>query len=76
MKFTKIREAYDTVGDEQKRKMYDSTGMKDGEQGGDPFGGGGFGGGGFGGFGGGRRQQGFDEEIFDDFASFFNMDGQ
>ena len=44
--------------------------MKDGEMGQDPFGGAG----GFGGFGQGRR--GFDEEIFDDFASFFNMDGQ
>lgn len=44
--------------------------MKDGEMGQDPFGGAG----GFGGFGQGRK--GFDEEIFDDFASFFNMDGQ
>ena len=37
-KFTKIREAYDTLGDEQKRKTYDRTGIKDGE---DPFGAGG-----------------------------------
>lgn len=32
-KFQKIREAYDTLGEESKRKMYDQTWMKDGEMG-------------------------------------------
>lgn len=56
------------MGDETKRKTYDRTGMKDGE---DPFGAaGGF-------WGAGKPgNQHFDEEIFEDFASFFNMDGQ
>lgn len=67
--------AYETLGDEGKRKVYDQTGMNADEQsqaGGDPFGG--FGGG----FWGGRqgpRDQGFEEEIFGDFESFFNMGG-
>ncbi|MBQ9124928.1 MAG: molecular chaperone DnaJ [Acholeplasmatales bacterium] len=64
-KFKEINEAYDTLGDEQKKARYDQFGHEDPTQG---FGGGqGFGGfGGFGGgfddilnsfFGGGRRQQ-------------------
>ncbi|MCC3237516.1 DnaJ domain-containing protein, partial [Pediococcus acidilactici] len=59
-KFKDINEAYDVLGDAQKRAQYDQFGSADGNAG---FGGGGFGDqGGFGGFGGG----------FDDiFSSFF-----
>lgn len=46
-KFEEINEAYETLGDDQKKRIYDSTGMTGDEQnqagGGDPFGG--FGGG-------------------------------
>ena len=53
-KFAEINEAYETLGDEQKKRIYDTTGMSGDEQqqagaGGDPFAG--FGGG-FGGFSG------------------------
>ena len=51
-KFAEINEAYETLGDESKKRVYDSTGMTGDEQqqAGDPFGG--FGGGfsGFSGF--------------------------
>jgi molecular chaperone DnaJ len=47
-KFAEINEAYETLGDESKKRVYDQTGMTGDEQqqagGGDPFGG-------FGGFG-------------------------
>jgi molecular chaperone DnaJ len=48
-KFAEINNAYETLGDDQKKKVYDQTGMTGDEQqqaGGDPFGGmgGGFGG--------------------------------
>lgn len=53
-KFEEINEAYETLGDESKKRVYDTTGMSGDEQrqaGGDPFGG--FGGSqGFSGFGG------------------------
>ncbi|MCT3583666.1 DnaJ domain-containing protein, partial [Levilactobacillus brevis] len=61
-KFKEVQDAYDVLGDEQKRANYDQYGSADGAQGG--FGG--FGGGqqgGFGGFGGGG---GFDD-IFNQF---------
>lgn len=55
-KFAELNEAYETLGDEQKRQVYDTTGMSGDEQQqagagpGGPFGGfGGFGGGGQGG---------------------------
>jgi len=91
-KFAEFNEAYETLGDEQKRQVYDQTGMSGdeqaqaGAQGGDPFGG-------FGGFGGGPGGQGnFWEnfqgghpgqggggnfkDIFEGFEDFFNMGGQ
>lgn len=48
-KYKEIQEAYETLGDEQKRANFDQYGSADGPQG---FGGQGFGGQGFGGFGG------------------------
>lgn len=55
-KYKEIQEAYETLGDPQKRQMYDQFGSTDGQTGGNPFGGGGggFSSGGFsfeGGFG-------------------------
>ena len=41
-KFEEINEAYETLGDESKKRVYDTTGMSGDEQrqaGGDPFGG-------------------------------------
>ena len=52
-KYKEVQEAYETLGDEQKRAMYDQYGATDGQPGG---GQGGFGG--FGGFGGGGAQYG------------------
>jgi len=55
-KFASINNAYETLSDESKRKVYDQTGMTGDEQAQDPFGGQnpftgqGFGGGGFDGF--------------------------
>lgn len=49
-KFANINNAYETLSDEGKRKVYDQTGMTGDEQAQDPFGGQNpFGGGGFGG---------------------------
>ena len=49
-KFSKINNAYETLSDEGKRRVYDQTGMTGDEQAQDPFGGQGpFGAGGFGG---------------------------
>ncbi|MCK3655016.1 molecular chaperone DnaJ [Pasteurellaceae bacterium Macca] len=69
-KFKEIKEAYEVLGDGEKRAMYDQYGHQAFEQGGAGGFGGGFGGGGFGGFedifsemfgggfgGGGRRQR-------------------
>jgi len=53
-KFAEVNEADEVLGDDGKRRVYDSTGMTGDEQqqsgGGDPFGGFGQGFGGFGGF--------------------------
>lgn len=63
-KFKEVNEAYETLGDQNKRANYDQFGSADGN----PFGAGGFGGsGGFGGFSG--NFGGF-EDIFDIFSSF------
>jgi molecular chaperone DnaJ len=73
-KFAEISGAYETLGDEQKRKTYDSIGMTSDEQ--DQYGAGGAGGpfGGFwGGQGGPQGGMNMDETIFGDFESFFNM---
>lgn len=51
-KFKEIKEAYEVLGDNEKRAMYDQYGHQAFEQGGGGFGGGGFGGFGGGGFGG------------------------
>lgn len=62
-KFKEINEAYEVLGDEQKRKNYDQFGSADGN----PFGQGGFShGGGFGNFG------GFSTEDFGGFGSIFD----
>ncbi|HIW72220.1 MAG TPA: molecular chaperone DnaJ [Candidatus Levilactobacillus faecigallinarum] len=67
-KFKEVQDAYDVLGDEQKRQNYDQYGSADGAQGG--FGGfGGGQGGGFGGFSGGGG--GFD----DIFSQFFGGGG-
>eukprot|EP00357_Protocruzia_adherens_P006500 CAMPEP_0115015896 /NCGR_PEP_ID=MMETSP0216-20121206/27072_1 /TAXON_ID=223996 /ORGANISM="Protocruzia adherens, Strain Boccale" /LENGTH=488 /DNA_ID=CAMNT_0002386165 /DNA_START=152 /DNA_END=1618 /DNA_ORIENTATION=+ len=89
-KFTEISQAYETLGDDKKKSMYDSYGLTGDEQdqmGGDPFGGAGAGGfGDFGGFGGaggfwenagpfGGAGQGDFEEMFSDFHEFFDRMG-
>lgn len=62
-KYKEIQEAYETLGDEQKRAMYDQYGATDGQAGG-------FGGqGGFGGFGGG--QYGDFSDLGDIFSQMF-----
>lgn len=65
-KFKEINEAYQTLGDENKRAQYDNPAPNFGGGGFGGFGGGGFGG--FGGFGGG-------ESIFDNIFSFFGGGG-
>lgn len=60
-KFKEINEAYDTLGDEQKRKNYDNFGSADG---------GGFGG--FGGSGFGQNSGGFHGFEGDDLGDFFS----
>ena len=60
-KYKDVQEAYETLGDEQKRAMYDQYGATDGQAGG-------FGGqGGFGGFGGGQYGD------FSDFGDIFSQ---
>ena len=60
-KFKEVNEAYEVLGDEQKRQNYDQFGSADGN----PFGQGGFGGFGAGNFGGGFSS------AFDDLGSIF-----
>ena len=73
-KFREVSEAYEVLGDDEKRQRYDNfghAGVDGNGGGGDPFGGmggqgfGGFGGFGGGGFGGGGGQQMNPEDIFD-----------
>ena len=66
-KFKEINEAYEVLGDKQKRSNYDQFGNADGANFSDFFGGNG---GGFGGFGGGFSSGGFGD-IFDDIFSAF-----
>lgn len=86
-KFAKINNAYETLSDDNKRRVYDQTGMTGDEQAQDPFGGQGpFGAGGnpfggFGGFGGGGAQ-GFHSgggggmgDIFEEFEKMFGGGG-
>ncbi|KAM3126784.1 hypothetical protein pb186bvf_021105 [Paramecium bursaria] len=76
-KFAEINNAYETLSDESKRKVYDSYGMTGDEQEfanqQDPFGAySSF-------FKQGKKQQGgfeFDESVFEDFSQFFNMGEQ
>lgn len=63
-KFKEINEAYEVLGDEQKRKNYDQFGSADGN----PFGNGG----GFGGFGQGGFSGSFSTDDFGDFGSIFD----
>lgn len=63
-KYKKVQEAYETLGDEQKRAMYDQYGATDGQPGGQ----GGFGG--FGGFG-GNAQYGDFSDLGDIFSQMF-----
>ncbi|CAD8054820.1 unnamed protein product [Paramecium sonneborni] len=78
-KFAEINNAYETLSDENKRKVYDQVGMTGDEQdqagGQDPFSA-------YSSFfrqgarGGKAQEFQFDESIFGDFASFFNMGGE
>ncbi|SCB78084.1 DnaJ C-terminal domain-containing protein [Weissella bombi] len=63
-KYKEVQEAYETLGDEQKRAMYDQYGATDGQPGGQ----GGFGG--FGGFG-GNAQYGDFSDLGDIFSQMF-----
>ena len=65
-KYKEVQEAYETLGDEQKRAMYYQYGATDGQPGG---GQGGFGG--FGGFGGGGAQYGDFSDLGDIFSQMF-----
>lgn len=64
-KYKEVQDAYETLGDEQKRAMYDQYGATDGQPGGQ----GGFGG--FGGFGGGNAQYGDFSDLGDIFSQMF-----
>lgn len=80
-RFVEIQSAYEILGDEKKKKMFDQYGTTDGQAGFDPFGGGGGGGaggnpfagaggfGGFGGFGGGPGSN--PSDIFDSLFGAF-----
>jgi len=72
-KFAEISLAYETLSDDNKRRVYDNTGMNADEQAQDPFGGfgGGAGPGGFWGSKGGRG--GPQEDMFKGFEEFINM---
>ncbi|CAK94816.1 unnamed protein product (macronuclear) [Paramecium tetraurelia] len=59
-KFAEINNAYETLSDENKRKVYDQAGAQD------PFAA----------YRGKAQDFQFDESIFGDFASFFNMGGE
>jgi len=81
-KFGEINEAYETLSDSSKKKLYDTYGMSADEQaqheasgGGQP--GGGFNGfGGFGGFAQGKGQDANFEDIFKEFEDFFSFGGR
>ena len=71
-KFAEINNAYETLGDEKKRKLYDQTGFTDENSGAgfDPFSG-------FGDFfRGGRSNRSMEEEFFADFQDFFGDFGK
>jgi molecular chaperone DnaJ len=72
-KFAEINNAYETLGDEQKKKLYDQTGFTDENGAGagfDPFSG-------FGDFfRGGRSARSMEEEFFADFQDFFGDFGK
>jgi len=74
-KFAEISSAYETLSDDNKRRVYDSTGMNADEQAQDPFGGfgGGFWGGGRTAGGTGPGSQQFHEDAFRGFEEFINM---
>ncbi|MBQ0017564.1 MAG: molecular chaperone DnaJ [Clostridiales bacterium] len=61
-KFKEINEAYEVLGDEQKKQNYDQFGSADGNP---------FGAGGFGGFNTGNFSGGFSTDDFGDFGSIF-----
>lgn len=67
-KYKAVQDAYETLGDDQKRQMYDQYGKAGADAG---FGGGGQGFGGFGGFGGGGQGAQFSGDLNDLFEQMF-----